>query len=199
MIRNTSTQAGFSLVEVLVSLGLFAVTVTISVGALLVLINANANTQNTQILMNNLSAMLDSMVRDIRTGTYYYCGVSMSVYDVGDSDTSDCVNGSTFVFTESGGSLTGVTGGRVGFRRSVVDGVGVAQRKIGTGNWTDISPPDVDVTSLSFVVTNTDSDITSNEESPMVTIYLSGTVSGVTGNDSLFELQTTITQQSLDI
>lgn len=77
MHRFSSSQlqtAGFTLVEMIVSLALFTVVVTISVGSLLVLITANSQLQDEQNILANLSFSLDSMTREIRTGTNFFCG-----------------------------------------------------------------------------------------------------------------------------
>jgi prepilin-type N-terminal cleavage/methylation domain-containing protein len=72
-MNRSLSQSGFTLIEMIVSLALFSVVVTISVGALLVLIASNQRFQNEQSVMTNLSFALDSMTREIRTGTNYYC------------------------------------------------------------------------------------------------------------------------------
>src|SRR6056297_849303 len=70
---HKQTTAGFTLIEMIVSLALFSVVVTISVGALLVLIASNRQLQDEQAVLTNLSFALDSMTREIRTGSAYVC------------------------------------------------------------------------------------------------------------------------------
>lgn len=141
MIKNNQ-QYGFTLIEMIVSLALFSVVITMSVGALLILIATNQQLQNEQNIMTNLSFALDSMTREIRTGTDYYC-VSRESYffktgadnvfsagkdtgiDDGDrhealSGTNDCENGidKDFVFKgisfkEAGNSITGDGASRI--------------------------------------------------------------------------------------
>ncbi len=67
-------QRGFTLVEMLVAVSLFAVVMTISVGSLLALVDANRKAQGLQSVMNNLNVALDGMVRSIRMGSNYRCG-----------------------------------------------------------------------------------------------------------------------------
>ncbi len=70
--KTTASQTfGFTLVEVLVSMSIFAVVVTMAVGTLIVLMDANAKAQAVQSVINNTSFVLDGMVRDNRTGFYY--------------------------------------------------------------------------------------------------------------------------------
>ncbi len=67
-------QAGFTLIEMIVSVGLFAVVMLISVAALLSLVDANKKAQAIQSVMNNLNVAIDGMVRSVRMGTNYHCG-----------------------------------------------------------------------------------------------------------------------------
>jgi prepilin-type N-terminal cleavage/methylation domain-containing protein len=66
-------QAGFTLIEMIVSLGVFSVVVTTAVGAILVLVNTNLQLQSEQSVMTNLSFALDTMTREMRTGFKYFC------------------------------------------------------------------------------------------------------------------------------
>ena len=70
-MRTKQATAGFTLIEMIVSLALFSVVITISVGALLVLIASNRQLQDEQAVLTNLSFALDSMTREIRTGSAY--------------------------------------------------------------------------------------------------------------------------------
>lgn len=70
-----SKTRGFSLIELLVSMTIFITVMTIASGALLTLIDANQKAQNQKLVMSNLAFVLQSMTREIRTGTDWYCGV----------------------------------------------------------------------------------------------------------------------------
>ncbi len=201
--RRASQTAGFTLVEVLVSMSIFAVVVTMAVGTLIVLMDANAKAQAVQSVINNTSFVLDAMARDIRTGFYYYCNNSGSlpnnIFNNNNITTRDCAGGATaFVFTESGNSLTSGTGSnRIGYR---LQGTKI-QRHLGTGgagSWSDVTAPDVTIKTLDFVVTGTNN-TSANSVSPMVTIYIEGEVIDTAQNVTAFELQTTVTQQALDL
>src|SRR3990167_4918000 len=67
------TNAGFTLVEMIVAVGLFSLVMLVSVGALLALTGANRKAQALQSVMNNLNIALDGMVRSIRMGSNYSC------------------------------------------------------------------------------------------------------------------------------
>jgi prepilin-type N-terminal cleavage/methylation domain-containing protein len=196
--QKNNHAAGFSLVEVLVSISIFAVVVTMVVGTLIVLFDVNAKSQAMQSAINNVSFSLDSMVRDIRTGYGYECEVSSTDLNFSTNTSKDCTAGaSSFAFTEAGGSLSGSSGShRIGYRLNTVDSKGVIERQIESGGWQAITAPDVNITELDFVLTGAS---TGNNVSPIVTIYIAGEAGNIVGLDSSFSLQTTVTQQTLDI
>lgn len=69
-----AASRGFTLVEMIVAVGLFSVVMVVSITALLSLIDANRKAQALQSVMNNLNIALDGMVRSIREGSNYRCG-----------------------------------------------------------------------------------------------------------------------------
>lgn len=200
---------GFSLIEVLVSLSIFTVVVTICISTLYTLIEANARSRNSQSIATNLSFTLDSLTREIRTGSDYYCVQSNSdfiPYDKGDESTEDCANGgSAFSFNEGGQSLTGNTyndSRRIAYR--LLDGK--LQRRLGNGDniagvndpsdWADLTSDDVFIERLRFYVEGSER---GDDSAPIVTVFLSGVVGDEGTNESEFSIQTTIAQRLLDI
>ena len=93
-----TSQKGFTLVEMIVAIALFAVVMLVAVGALLSLTGAHRKAQALQTVMNNLNISLDGMVRNIRMGTEYNCvgGTSTGL------NTANCPSspgGKVFTFT----------------------------------------------------------------------------------------------------
>jgi prepilin-type N-terminal cleavage/methylation domain-containing protein len=193
-VSPTAHQRGFSLIEVLVSLSIFAVVMTIAIGSLLALISSNAKTQNMQSVLTNISFALDSMTREIRVGSDYYCGAESSLPTTGEA-TRDCSSGGpAFAFNEGGVSLTEGTGSkRIGYR---LQG-GVLERRLGTGSWAPVTAPEIKVETLRFTVTGS---TRADSTSPSVTLYLQGTTGDAEdGSLASFDIQTTVVQQLLDI
>lgn len=191
--RTKNTISGFSLIEVLVALSIFTVVMIISVGSLMVLISANSRAQNSQAAITNVSYMLDSMTREIRTGTDYYCGSATTLPTSGET-TQNCANSVAFSFNEGGQSLTrGLTSRRIGFR---LNGT-MVERRLSDQSWQPVTSSDILVTSLRFVTTGA---TRSDAVAPTVTIYMSGTA-GDASDDTLttFDVQTTVVQQSIDL
>lgn len=66
-------KKGFTLIEALVSLGLFSIVVVSATGVILSVISSNKKNQAISSVVNNLNYSIDSMVRDIKTGYAYKC------------------------------------------------------------------------------------------------------------------------------
>lgn len=193
--RTYIQQAGFSLIELLVSLMLFTVVIIIAVGSLLMLIDANAKAQNMQEVMTNLSFALDSMTREIRTGYSYYCTNSLPSSVPVDS-TRDCSQGTQLSIVEGGSSLTGGGNPRIAYR---LNG-GTVERRIGTGAWLPLTSDDVIIEAMHFTVTNSATfSGSSDRRQPTVTVFLRGRAGIIEGVDTSFSMQTTITRRLIDI
>lgn len=70
-IKNNikNRNAGFTLVEMIVSVGLFSIAMMIMLGAVLTIVDVNRKSQSLTTAMNNLNFALESMTRTIKTGT----------------------------------------------------------------------------------------------------------------------------------
>ncbi len=189
---------GFTLIEMLVALSLFTIVVTISVGAFLSLIGASRGVQGEQSVMTTLTFVLDSMTREIRTGTSYYCATgAFSTQESLSSTTQSCAGGSTGLsFLEAGSSITGASSRIAYFYDSSSSTRKTIMRKIGGSDPQSIVSDGITITSAQFFVTGTDRLETSNNTiQPTVTIILEAR--DETGATTT--LQTTVTQRELDI
>lgn len=68
-----SDKKGFTLVEMIVALGIFAVVALVAVGALGRIVDANRKSQSLKSAINNLNFALESISREVRVGTAYNC------------------------------------------------------------------------------------------------------------------------------
>lgn len=64
---------GFTLVELVVSVGLFALVMLVATGAYFSLISLDRRARATNQVVSNLSFAMDTMMRGIRTGTNFQC------------------------------------------------------------------------------------------------------------------------------
>ena len=220
----TQKNRGFTLVEMLVSLSLFTVVLIMSVGTLLVLIDANGKAQSMQLIMTNFSFAIDSMTREIRTGTDWYCG-NQPATSAGTrpssipTDDTRSVNatrncsgsgvGKYISFNETGGSLTdGLSSDRITYyfnRHYYGSDHGALLRKLGRGSdssWVPLTGPEIDIDVFKVTVTGStrynDSVSSRDTEQPAMTIFIKGTA-GTAVQQKEFSLQTSVTQRSLDL
>ena len=81
--RNT-TQKGFTIIEMMVAVSIFAIVVTISMGAIFTIVDANKKAQSLKAVMNNLNFALETKTRTIKTGqisSSFVTGPSITVAD----------------------------------------------------------------------------------------------------------------------
>ena len=88
---HTKRTAGFTLVEIIVSLGIFAIVATVALGALVKIVSANKKAQTIQATVTNLNYALDAMSREMRVGKNYYC-VSGNTFNLGALTDGDTAN-----------------------------------------------------------------------------------------------------------
>lgn len=67
------TPRGFTLVEIIVSVGLFSVVMLVATAAYFMIVTLDKEARATNELVVNLSFAVDSIARNIRTGTAYNC------------------------------------------------------------------------------------------------------------------------------
>lgn len=220
-MRKLSIQSGFTLIEIIVSLGVFSTVVTIAVGALLVLVAANQQLQSEQSVMTNLSFALDSMTREIRTGTAYNCDTAASytaggnnnffedganldnIVDIDDyDDCDDPPEGHTLrglSFVESGDSVSGTNDRVLYFYDTEAQTI---FRRTGTEDAMPITSTSSGaiINDFRLWVTGTEpleSGFSGRLQQPAVTIFIDA--SNAQNPSKHFYLQTTITQRTLDL
>lgn len=188
------TQGGFTLIEMLVSVGLFSVVMVVSVGALLSLTAANKKAQALQSVMNNLNIAVDGMARSARMGTVYHCGIAGAVAPL---SAVDCAGGDTaFAFLPYGSSAVD---------DPVIYSYDAVAKRINrtdqNGVTLPITAPEVEISELRFYVVGGDNSIPGNEYvQPKAVIVIKGNA----GNTALksyttFHVQATAVQRQLDI
>lgn len=192
------SDRGFSLIELLVSMAIFTVVLTMAVGGLLVLISSNAKAQNIQEAVSNVQFALDSMAREIRNGSSYYCTDSGSVSDGDYSAVQDCDDGNALSVIEGGVNqelgISQSANSRIGWRYN--SSAQSVERWDGGGAWERLTSSKVSITEMYFRVIHTSK---SDQRQPMVTIYIKGEVTGINDTGSEFTLQTSLTQRQLDL
>lgn len=175
---------GFTLIEMLISIALFAIIMVMAVGSLLSIIDANRQAQAKKTVVNNLHFALENMTRSIRTGSYFHCDI-----EVGDiTEPRDCPNApaTSFAFLDSNGRR------RIKYRQN---GTTIERLIVGLdADFIGIASPEVIINQLRFFVTGAES-----AGQPRVLLVLDGVVHGRARTPSVFNIETLVSQRLLDI
>lgn len=66
-------KKGFTLIEIIVALMIFSIVVVVALAALVKILDANKKAQTIQDAVVSMSFTMESMTRELRTGSAYYC------------------------------------------------------------------------------------------------------------------------------
>ena len=172
---------GYTLLEMIVSVGLFSIVMLLAAGAYFTIIRNDRQARAVNDVVGNLSFAVDSIGREIRTGTGYKCNNS--------SATPTCSGGGTsFGYTDSSGRT-------VVYSRQQVNGNGQILASI-NGVASALTDPRINVETLTFYVFNVG---TGDGLQPRVIITMKGTITPEQGKPVSFNIQTTATQRFLEL
>ncbi len=171
--RHTPRTRAFTLIELVVAVGLFGIVVVIATGAYLGMLTVSARAKAVTAGVDNLSFALDDMARTIRTSTSYSCN--------GGGTPQDCSSGAD--------NMTVTTpNGPVQFR---LYGNSIQQN---LSNLTD--PLSVNITNLRFYVTGTGAN---DGQQPHVTMVVQGSVQATKTTTENFSIETGATMRGTDL
>ncbi len=175
--------SGFTIMEIIVALGLFTVVIMISMGALVSMSGLNSKVRTMRTAMDNLNLALESMSREVRMGSVYVCSPSLpAILNYGNYG-ADCD-------ISSGGGQSIAFLSQDGYVMVYRLNNNVVQRsKDGGNSFSDITAPGIKITKLKFYVIGAGV----GTAQPHVIISLTGTV-GVKSPSS-FTMQTALTQR----
>lgn len=176
------THRGYTLLELIVSVGIFSVVMLAASAAYLSLINLDRNARATTDVVTNLSFVIDSMTREMRAGDDYRCNQSPTVFNCsggGDSFSFVDADGRTIAYTVSGGqvfmSVNGVSAGA-------------------------LTDPRVQVSMLKFYVRGVGTTAANVQYvQPQVLLIMRGTMPSGQGKTVSFSLQGSVTQRFLEL
>lgn len=185
--------AGFTLIEMVIAIGIFTVIMSMSLGALFNVLNINRETRALKTVMNNLNYSVESMTRDIRFGEDYHCDSN------GQGGQADILDWEDIPSPGIPGSDCGWIALR--YQRADDEEPDWIGYFLGTDNSlkrkTDIddeietvTAPEVEIDSLLFTVRK------GEDQHPFVIITIKGTAK-VEGEEMEFNLQTSSSQRQM--
>lgn len=197
--KKKARHCGFTLVETLVAVGLFAIVTTVASSAFLAMVSADRTSRSLRIATDNLSLSLEDMSRRMKTGTAYSCG--------GGNGTQDCLGSATIIAFDDqnkdrifykhgvGPGNSNAVGGCGNLLYAA--GQGCILRKGTTTDWTPTTSHEIDIKTLKFVVGG--SSPAPDTVQPYVIILVEGEVGVAPKPTTKFKMQTMVTQRQLDI
>ncbi len=199
------TNRGFTLIEVMIAVGLFVTVVIIGITAVLDTNTTYKRTQAVRSILDNLNFVVEDMARNLRLGTNYHCG------NQGDpSMPQDCepLNEQGVIAFEGQGGDPADASDQIFYGVSA-DGNIQKGKKVGGATVYDvITPPEIMIDTgqsgftvigacPSVVVAGNSSCSTIDTIQPRVIIRLSGKVH-YKNTDTPFSIETTVSQSQLD-
>jgi len=188
--KRIPSSAGFTVIEMLVSIAVFFTVVVLAMTSLLAVMDASQKARAFNTVMSNMSVVLDRMAREVRLGRSYYCGISGGV-----NNTRNCLYGSvpatSFSFTNKDGERVLYSGPANANDTSMYRRVFGYQNEILNGST-------VEIESFRVYVEGSGSGA-SDSKQPLVTFVIRGQAkSNKTSTRAPFEIQTTVTPRQFD-
>ena len=189
---DNKRQAGYTLVELMVSLMIFVIVVLAAVGSLYTVNNASRKVQSMRSVLDNLSFAVESMSRTVRTSNSVVCGGSLNLSgDPNCSFSAPAQNDMLLVDSTIGDS--GLIEYRLGYYAS---GNGTIQKRSQESgiwtNWVSLTAPEINIQNLSFYVEGADA---LDGSQARVQVFVKGeAIAG--GTISPFAVQTYISERA---
>lgn len=182
MSMNTP-QRGYTLLEMIVSLGIFSLVMVVVTGAYLTLISLDRQARAQNQLVASLSFAVESMARNIRTGTDYACNASSAV--------PNCASGggTSMSFLDSQGQT-------ITFFKKNDGTIGQCTGACSEARAVSLTDPLITIQTLTFYVRGVG---TADGIQPQATFIIKGSMKTDTGKTTSFTLQTSATQRYIDL
>ncbi|MFO0718473.1 MAG: type II secretion system protein [Candidatus Paceibacterota bacterium] len=226
MIKRNKKN-GFLLIEMLVAVSIFTIVMLISITAVLSILDVNKKNQSMKSVINNLNLVINGMAKNMTVSKGYFCGIADSLYPNGNNpgdyigENADC-NQNAGQNTDPGKEITMLSNKdldgdgnvndviRYRFVNDPETNIGRVERSINStedDSFVSITSPEVDIESLSFYVFDTEPLIVDKQtgfadgdtRQPRVVMVVRGYAGVKESTKTQFNIQTTITQRSLDI
>ncbi len=186
--KINKNMKGFTLVEIMVSVSIFAVVMLMVSSSVYAVFDSNKKSQTLRSVMDNLNLSLEAMTRTIRFGKDYHCDINTGVQ----SSPRDCAGGASSI------AITDFNGNRVVYK---LVGTRIA-RTINGGADQYVTGTDVNISTTTFRVIGSTpyspSTGTYDLSQAKVIIVVDGYAGVKSTSRSNFVLQTTVSQRQFD-
>lgn len=211
-MKNTfNKNSGFTLIEIIVSLGIFTIVAVVATGAFLKVIDANKKSQSLKTAINNVNFALESISRELRVGSNYYCFNNLNDLNAVSNMTSDTfprgyascnaggVNGVAFLSSKTASKSNGGTCNLIHaffFNTTGPTMIEKAEEQECGGPLGSFSPiisPEVIITDYNM---NIFPALSSDGPQPRAFIHIKGYAGSQEKNKTYFDVQTTVSQRN---
>lgn len=192
-LNKTNRNRGMTLIEILISLGIFAVLILVGTATFLSIYKANQKTDELRILSDNLGFAVEDMVYNIRVGSNYHCGNSGDIGEPQDCKPSSSA-GSDFLAFEPLDGDTETNNDQIIYGLADISGRGELQKSTNGGStFFPVSSPNIDVKDFKIYVRGSS---LFDDEIAQVIISLNGTMATDAKNlQTEVNIQTIATQK----
>lgn len=182
---NKKDNAGFTLVELIVAIGLFSLIASMSLGAVLTIFDANRRSENSKTVVDNLNFTIEDMTRTIRFGYGYDCGDQGG--DKNCSTGSDTISltfqGDNIVYKKCGSEIKKSTNG---------------ETNCNSANLETITSTDTVIQNLKFYVLGVGTSGAERYKQPYVIAVIKGYVGPRPSLQSSFFIETMMSQRRIE-
>lgn len=173
-------KRGFTLIEIMTAVSIFAVVMTISMGSILRIFDTNRKSEALKAVMDNLNLAVESMSREMRFGSVYNCG-NIPPTD----DPENCSGGNDIIAFKANNGST------IMYRLLN----GTIEKSVSAGPFIAVTAEDIAISDLRFFVLGATPGDTLQ---PKVLIKVKGTAGVKISDQTDFTVQTLVSQRSLD-
>lgn len=198
-MSTSPSLRGYTLLELIVSLGIFSMVMLVVMGAYVTLISLDRQARANNQLAASLSFAVESMARSLRTGSEYACNANASNPNCPASgqSISFCLDGHTCRDGDSDVQY------RVTYRLKSDGSIGQCNGTLCTDATTvSLTDPRIEIEDLKFYVRGVDSDnnpLTNDNIQPNITFTISGTMRTEGNEEARFSIQTGATQRLIEL
>ena len=184
--NNKKGNKGFTLIELMVSISIFAIVLVISMGAILTVVDANRKARTLSEVMNNVTFTFESITRTIKTGANpSKVGSSLRIDGIPPIPNGDFSR--VPIYYRRGQESDGR-----GYIERCVEISGVSCSS--SSSYKKITAPEVDVKRFNFYIKGVGAGL-----QPRINMQIQGTAKASEKIQSDFSVQTTISQRNLNI
>lgn len=199
------TKKGFTLIEVVISVGLFSIVMMVSLAIILSVVDNNKKVHSVNVVVDNLNFAIDSMVRDIKTGKSYQCGTSPIIDTTSNTSCLNSQNSNAITLISTLYDKDKIVqyeydkeNGKIIKRSCEVDTNNTTpNQKTCQGSFfeSDLTSSEINITDVKFIVNQGNP----GSVQPSVFLLIKGTSAVNPTDASNFSIQTLISQRYLNI